>query len=74
MFSSKRFISCLLISAFSIAVSGCESKQSGGDQPEEIVIPSTSEDLRVLDGVNFDYSNAFFDDFSKGVDYKCTSM
>ena len=69
MFSSKRFISCLLISAFSIAVSGCESKQSGGDQPEEIVIPSTSEDLRVLDGVNFDYSNAFFDDFSKGVDY-----
>ncbi len=68
MMNSNRLVCCLLISAFSIAVSGCQSKGQS-DQPVKVVIPSPSDELNVLEGINFDYKNAFFDDFTNGVDF-----
>ena len=71
MNNRKRFICCLLISAFSLTVSGCNSKQKKTDEPEVVDtgLPQEKQELRVVDGVNFDYSKAFFDDFTNGVNY-----
>lgn len=60
---------CLsLVSIFSIGLISC-GETDGEDNTPTIVIPSVSEYLKILNGVNFDYSKAFFDDFTDGVSY-----
>ena len=72
MNNRKRFICCLLVSAFSLTLSGCKNKQKNSEEDTSTTntgLPQEKQDLRVVDGVNFDYSKAFFDDFTNGVDY-----
>ena len=49
-------------------MSACNNNQKD-DKEEGSKIPTTSENVKILDGVKFDNSKAFFDDFTNGVDY-----
>ena len=72
MNNRKRFICCLLVSAFSLTLSGCGKKQENKEEESTVVdtgLPQEKQELRVVEGVNFDYSKTFFDDFTNGVDY-----
>lgn len=66
---ANSLVCLLLVSSFSILVNGCGKSNDNSSDEEKLAIPSVSENLRVLNGVNFDYSKAFFDDFTNGVDY-----
>ena len=58
----KKIIICLFILVFTVVICACEVNE------EEIVL-KPSDDLTLLSGVEFDYDNAFFDDFTSGVSY-----
>ena len=62
---------CLsLVSLFSIAATSCGNNQKSSEPSDPvIVIPEVSDPLKVLEGINFNYSKAIFDDFTDGVDY-----
>ena len=67
---NKTIVCGLLVSSFSILVSGCKTQGKKQDSnPEEPAIPEVCDDLAILDGVSFDYDHAFFDDFTNGVNY-----
>ena len=60
----KKTILSLLIFIITFVLVSCEAKEDTGKKDE--VQPG--DDLRLLDDVRLDYENAFFDDFSNGVD------
>ena len=67
---NKTIVCGLLVSSFSILVSGCKTQgKKQESNPEEPAIPEVCDDLAILDGVGFDYDHAFFDDFTNGVNY-----
>ena len=72
MKNKKRFICCLVISAFSITLAGCENSEKENEGETVTIdtgLPQEKQTLRVVDGVNFNYNKTFFDDFTNGVEY-----
>ena len=65
----KSFLSLLLVFGFSFLSCGCANNGGNTTSDPTQVLPEVGQDLRVLDGVKFDYEHAFFDDFTNGVDY-----
>ena len=59
----RKSILSFLIVIVSFSLVSCKEKE---DEEKTGIAPG--DDLKLLDGVEFDYENAFFDDFSNGVD------
>lgn len=65
----KRIISLILSSVLAVTVGGALFSCADGNAPASSAKLNVGDDVRVLDGVECDYENAFFDDFTGGVDY-----
>ena len=66
---NKTILCYVLIPAFAFSVVGCQNNAPQEEQKVDTVIPVVSDELKILDGVKFDYDKTFFDDFTNGVNY-----
>ena len=65
----KRKLLCyLVVTSFASMILGCQQRDKETNV-QDVKIPEVTDTLNILDGVKFDYDNAFFDDFTHGVDY-----
>ncbi len=66
---NKTILCYVLIPAFAFSVVGCQNNAPQEEQKVDTVIPVVTDELKILDGVKFDYDKTFFDDFTNGVNY-----
>jgi|GEM_PF-1467302 len=69
---SRGIIGCLLVSCFALGLSACSSKEKGNSensQQNSAKLPEVKDEVKIIDGIQYDYENAFFDDFTNGVNY-----
>lgn len=66
----KKIILSVLVAIVIFSLAACKEKEESISNDKNSKMPTPGDDLSLLGDVAFDYDNAFFDDFSNGVDPK----
>ena len=56
---NKTILCYVLIPAFAFSVVGCQNNAPQEEQKVDTVIPVVTDELKILDGVKFDYDKTF---------------